>query len=182
VNGAMSLAVPVDLNDHVLGPSGAAVTLVEYGDYESTDCGMAYLVIRTLQREFGGTIRFVFRNFPMAILHPQAQIAAHTAEAVAQQGQFWEIHDLLFEHQNQLTESSLLGYAYEAGADVQEVVAAIASGEPGRRVRNDVAGGVKSGVTAAPAFFINGVRYQGEVELIGEYLRANDAGSGSDGE
>lgn len=180
--GEHELAVPVGVGDHMLGPRGATITLVEYGDYERPECGAAYFVVRALQREMAGSMRFVFRNFPMRDLHPRAELAAYAAEAVAQQGQFWEMHDLLFEHQEQLSESSLLGYAYESGADVQEVMIAIATGDPRRRVESDVSGGAASGVTTAPAFFFNGRRYEGDVELESMYANAKALGPRSKGD
>jgi protein-disulfide isomerase len=92
------LAAPVTDADHVQGASLAGVTLVEYGDYECSYCGEASVIVRELQRLFTDSLRFVFRNFPLANVHPHAERAAEVAEAVAVQGHFWSLHDLIFEH------------------------------------------------------------------------------------
>src|SRR6185369_9412902 len=89
------LTPPVSAADHVAGPDDAAVTLVEYGDYECPYCGMAYPIVKAAQRALGNRMRFVFRNFPLAESHPHARQAANAAEAAAAQGKFWEMHDTI---------------------------------------------------------------------------------------
>src|SRR5262245_66367346 len=96
------LTVPVSATDHAEGPENAAVTLVEYGDYQCAFCGQAYPIVKEIQRRFGPRLRFVFRNFPLGQLHPQAQHAAEAAEAADAHGQFWAMHGDLFEHQRAL--------------------------------------------------------------------------------
>lgn len=93
------LAVPVSERDHATGPESAPVTLIEYGDYECSFCGEAYPIVKNVQRHLGDRLRFVFRNFPIGTAHPHAEQAAEAAEAAAAQGMFWEMHDLLYEHQ-----------------------------------------------------------------------------------
>ena len=102
------LAVPVSDKDHAQGPPDAAVTLVEYGDYECPYCGNAYPVIKRLQQEMGPRLRFVFRNFPLNTVHAHAGVAAQAAEAAAAQGKFWEMHDLLYEHQKDLADADMV--------------------------------------------------------------------------
>jgi protein-disulfide isomerase len=162
---ANDLAVPVAADDHVLGSDGAEITLVEYGDYECSYCGEAYLIVKELGRRFTGRLRLVFRNLPLADVHPHAEVAAEAAEAVALQGRFWQMHDLLFEHQDDLTEQALLAYAEEAGADVSEVASVLAEGGTRQRVQDDVSGAIRSGVNATPTFFVNGARYEGSWAL-----------------
>ena len=112
------LAVAVDDDrDHIQGPAEAAVTLVEYGDYECPYCGAAYPIVKDLQARMGDKLRFVFRNFPISTSHPHAEQAAEAAEAGAAQGRFWEMHDTLFEHQEALEDDDLLLYAVEIGID-----------------------------------------------------------------
>jgi hypothetical protein len=94
-----NLKPPVTSEDHIQGPEDAPVTLVEYGDYECPHCGRAYAIIKRVQKHFGKSLRFVFRNFPLSELHPQAESAAETAEFAGARGKFWEMHDLLFENQ-----------------------------------------------------------------------------------
>src|SRR5436309_8230465 len=102
------LTPPVSAGDHIAGPDDAPVTLVEYGDYECPYCGMAYPIVKRAQRELGNCLRFVFRNFPLAESHPHARLAAQAAEAAAAQGRFWEMHDMLFEHQYALETEELV--------------------------------------------------------------------------
>src|SRR5206468_1332104 len=102
------LTVPVmDERDHIAGPAGAPVTLVEYGDYECPYCGAAYPIVKVVQARMGEKLRFVFRNFPITTSHPHAEHAAEAAEAAAAQGRFWEMHDYLYEHQRGLTDKDL---------------------------------------------------------------------------
>jgi protein-disulfide isomerase len=155
------LIPPVNANDHAAGPDDAPVTLVEHGDYECPYCGMAYLVVKSAQRELGKQLRFVFRNFPLAEAHPHARLAAQAAEAAAAQGKFWEMHDLLFEHQDALEVEDITGYAKSLGLDTVQFGRDLKDGSYAKRVRDDFRSGVRSGVNGTPTFFINGSRYEG---------------------
>src|SRR5207245_6743785 len=105
----MSRLTPaVSDSDHRAGPDDAPVTLVEYGDYECPHCGRAHPIVREAQKRMGSRLRFVFRNFPLAEMHPHAVHAAEAAEGAAVQDKFWEMHDLLFEHQGALDDSDLI--------------------------------------------------------------------------
>ena len=95
-----TLKVPVTESDHVQGSADALVTLVEYGDYECPHCGHAHPVVKLLQEQFGEQLRFVFRNFPLKEVHPNAESAAESAEFAGVNGQFWEMHDGIFENQD----------------------------------------------------------------------------------
>jgi protein-disulfide isomerase len=148
--------------DHVQGHSDAPVTLVEYGDYECPYCGMAYPIVKRLQARLGDRLRFVFRNFPLGDAHPHADAAAELAEAAALQGKFWEMHDMLYEHQRALRPAELERYARNLGLDFDALEVAMRSGTPGMRVRADYMGGVRSGVNGTPTFFINGRRFEGD--------------------
>jgi len=155
------LTPPVSDRDHIAGPDDAPVTLVEYGDYECPYCGMAHPVVKRAQKELGKQLRFVFRNFPLAEAHPHAQIAAQAAEAAGAQGKFWEMHDMIFEHQDALEVEDLLGYAASLGLDAKQIARDLEAGTYVKRVRDDFRSGVKSGVNGTPTFFVNGVRYDG---------------------
>ena len=110
------LTVPVVADrDHIQGPDGAPVTLVEYGDYECPYCGAAYPVLKEIQSQMGDGLRFVFRNFPITSSHPHAEKAAEAAEAASAQGRFWEMHDHLYEHQEQLRGEHLHANAQALG-------------------------------------------------------------------
>src|SRR6478672_137977 len=149
------LTPPVSERDNTVGPDDAPVTLVEYGDYECPYCGMAYPIVKKAQRELGGQLRFVFRNFPLAEAHPHARVAAEAAEAAAAQGKFWEMHDTLYEHQDHLDDASLRRYAEQIGLDMDRFDDDLREHRFRQRVRDDFMGGVRSGVNGTPTFFID---------------------------
>lgn len=154
-----------DQRDHIQGPSTAAVTLVEYGDYECPYCGQAYLVLKKLMPQSGDRVRLVFRNFPLAQLHPHAQRAAETAEAAGAQGKFWAMHNVLYERQDALEDEDLLAYADELGLNLDRFQTELSQGIYTARVREDFLGGVRSGVNGTPTFFFNGRRHDGGFDL-----------------
>ena len=155
------LVVPVSDRDHVAGSVDAPVVLVEYGDFECPHCGRAYDVIEAARRYLGDELCLVYRHFPLVEIHPHAQLAAEAAEAAGAQGRFWEMHALLFRHQQALAPENLLVYARMAGCEVPQVAADLASGKWTRRVMDDRRGGAASGVFGTPTFFINELRYDG---------------------
>jgi protein-disulfide isomerase len=173
------LTVPVSEKDHVQGPADAPVTLVEYGDFECPYCGQAYYIIKQLQEDLGDSLRFVFRNFPLSEIHPHARDAAHAAEAAGLQGKFWEMHDLIYEHQSALENHNLVSFAFALELDIERFVEDMESKEVSRKVHDDFWSGVRSGVNGTPTFFINGDRHDGSYaygELRGAIERA--AGKG----
>jgi protein-disulfide isomerase len=122
------LRVAVTPKDHVQGPDDAPVTLVEYGDYQCPYCGQAYPIVKRVQKHFGKTLRFVFRNFPLREVHPHAESAAETAEYAGAHGKFWEMHDLLFENQERLAEPLYLELAKKLGLDAAALRQSLADG------------------------------------------------------
>ena len=160
------LAVPVDPErDHIRGPKkDALVTLVEYGDFECPYCGQAEPAVRGLIREFG-ELRFVFRHLPLTEVHPHAQLAAEAAEAAAVQGAFWEMHDMLMDHQGALTTRDLVGYAAGIGLDSDKFAADLRKHAGAYRVAEDVDSADLATVAGTPTFFINGNRYYGAFDL-----------------
>ena len=156
---AAVLAVPVGGDDHSQGPADAAVTLVEYGDFECPHCRRAYPIVKEVQRRLGPRLRFVFRNFPLKEVHVHAEHAAEVAEAAGAQGKFWVMHDRLFERQFALEDDNLIEYAAELGLDAARVARELAAHIYKAQVRDDFMSGVRSGVNGTPTFFINGVRY-----------------------
>ena len=155
----MSLSIPVTAADHAQGPANAKVTLVEYGDYQCPHCGAAYYVIKAVQQQLGNKLRFVFRNFPLNQAHPYAELAAESAEAAGAQGKFWEMHDALFENQQQLGQPLIEGLVQTLQLDEKMFEAALEKREFQARVKHDFMGGVRSGVNGTPGLFINGERY-----------------------
>jgi protein-disulfide isomerase len=175
------LTVPVSNRDHVQGPETAPVTLVEYGDFECPHCAAAHVIVKKVQQIMEDQLRFVFRHFPLSQIHPHAEPAAEASEAAATQGQFWEMHDVLYENQPMLDKRHLVIYAEELGLDVETFVRELESGIYRERVRADFLSGVKSGVNGTPAFFINGVRYDGSWDfppLVEALARAASVDSG----
>jgi Na+/H+ antiporter NhaA len=159
------LAVPVDdARDHVRGPEKAPVTVVEYGDFECPYCGQAEPAVRELLRDHGD-VRYVWRHLPLTDVHPHAQMAAEAAEAAAAQGAFWEMHDLLFGHQDALTMRDLLGYAGSLGLDTQRFRSDLTTRAGAERVRQDTDSADLSGVSGTPTFFVNGQRHYGAYDL-----------------
>jgi NhaA family Na+:H+ antiporter len=155
------LKVPVSDRDHVLGPNDAPVTLLEYGDYECPYCRQVVPVIQELRERFGDRLRYVFRHLPLAQAHPAAQLAAEAAEAAAAQGKFWEMHELLYEHQGELDRRYLDDYASEIGLDVERFERELDEHTYAGRVRENFLSGVQSGANGTPTFYLNGVRYDG---------------------
>src|SRR6476661_8456817 len=158
--------------DHVQGSSSAPVTLVEYGDYQCPYCGMAYPIVKSLQRALGKQLRFVFRNFPLSDSHPYAQHAAEAAEAAGAQGKFWEMHDALYENQEALDDRDLISYGERIGVDTDQLARDLEDGAYEARVREDFRSGVRSGVNGTPTFFVNGRRYDGGWNDPAQFLRA----------
>jgi protein-disulfide isomerase len=154
------LAIPVDSNDHALGPETAPVTLVEYGDYECPYCGRAFPIIKKLRETLGDQLRIVYRHFPQNSVHKHASVAAQAAEAAAAQGKFWQMHDQIFEHQADLADD-FTPYAIRAGL---ELYRDLSSERFARRVQADYEGGQRSGVKKTPTLFINDRRYAGPLE------------------
>ncbi|MGV9355423.1 Na+/H+ antiporter NhaA [Streptomyces misionensis] len=168
------LAVPVDPDrDHVRGPRHASVTVVEYGDYECPYCGLAEPVIRELLEDFGD-VRYVWRNLPLNDIHPHAQLAAEAAEAAALQGHYWQMHDLLLDHQGALDQADLRRYATGLGLDLERFARDMRTGAGAPRIAEDVESADLSGVAGTPTFFVNERRHEGayDMESLSAAVRA----------
>jgi Na+/H+ antiporter NhaA len=150
--------------DHVRGPIDAPVTVVEYGDFECPYCGQAEPVVRELLGEFGD-VAYVWRHLPLSDVHPNAQLAAEAAEAAADQGAFWELHDLLLAHQDALGADDLIGYAEQLGLDLDRFSSALQEHSGAARVAEDVDSADLSGVSGTPTFFVNGRRHYGAYDI-----------------
>jgi Na+/H+ antiporter NhaA len=150
--------------DHIRGPIGSPVTVVEYGDFQCPYCGRAEAVVRELLQEFGD-VAYVWRHLPLTDVHPNAQLAAEAAEAAADQGAFWEMHDLLLANQNALGPEDLLGYAEQLGLDLERFAATVMEHTGLARIGVDVDSADLSGVSGTPTFFINGRRHYGAYDI-----------------
>ena len=151
------LAVPANRVDHALGALNAAVTLVEYGDFECPNCKQAAPVVKHLLGRFIGRLRVVYRHFPLEHVHTHALQAALAAEAAGAQGKFWQMHDLLFENQPHLDPHRIPGYAQRLELDMTRYDADMIDEIYLQRVREHIESGERSGVRATPTFFVNGV-------------------------
>ncbi|PYS46560.1 MAG: disulfide bond formation protein DsbA [Acidobacteria bacterium] len=162
---------PVQLppdNPHARGGPNAKVTLDEYGDYQCPPCGALYPELKTLEKDYGDQVRFVFHQFPLQTVHKHAELAAHAAEAAALQGHFWEMHDMLY--QNQLSWSVaedarpvFIQYARMLGLDVDRFTRDLDGYEVKSRVDTDIERGKSLGVQGTPTVFINGRQLKPEV-------------------
>ncbi|SRR6266567_7047576 len=158
------LVAPVSERDHRQGPDTAAVTLVQYGDYECPYTRRSTWVVLAIQQQLGEQLRFIYRNYPLTEIHPHALHAALAAEAAAVQGKFWEMHDYIFHHQHTLEDADLAQFAEAVGLDVQRYARDMTGKATLVRIEEDVESGERSGVQGTPTFFINGILYRGSWE------------------
>jgi protein-disulfide isomerase len=164
------LVVPASTQDHSQGVLSAAVVLVMYGDYQCSRSAAVYKLIKVIRQEltvsFGEDyLCFIFRHFPQIQIHPHTQRAAQAAEAAAAQGQFWLMNDTLFGYQQRLENGYLVEYANDLGLDIPQFLKELAKQVHVDRINEDIEGGIHSGVTTAPALFINNIRYTGRWKM-----------------
>jgi protein-disulfide isomerase len=174
-----TLRPDVSERDHVLGPEAAPITLVEYGDLQCPHCRRAHGVLPRVLRRMGDRARLVFRHFPLTESHPNALRAAEAAESVAAQAGekgFWQMHDLLYDHQPEWEEATdvkrMLELARQAGADSDTVAADLDADRYEEQVKEDFMSGVRSGVNGTPTFFINGQRFEGDWTNVDTFVAA----------
>jgi formate-nitrite transporter family protein len=163
---------PLRADDHVVGADSAPVTVVAYCDFECPYCGRAFDRVRRLRERFAQQLRFVYRHFPLVDKHPLAQQAAEASEAAARQGRFWVMHDLLFEHQEDLELENLYEYAEAAGLDLPSFKQDLHGRVHASRVLHDVKSGRRSGVTGTPTFFLNDAWLEDDERLEEMIVRA----------
>ncbi|MBW4639223.1 MAG: DsbA family protein [Gloeocapsa sp. UFS-A4-WI-NPMV-4B04] len=161
------LVVPPSQRDHYQGILSAPVMLVEYGNYQCPQCREAHQLIQAIQQHFNSGfseenwVCIVFRHFVQNSINPQAQKAAQAAAAAAAQGQFWQMHDMLFTHSQELGDGYLVEYADVLGLDISQFLQDLSNQVHVGRINQDMKSGLDSGVTSAPALFINGILYRG---------------------
>ena len=142
---------------------------LQYGDYQSPDCAAARSAVKAMQTQFGDGLTYVYRHFPLARVHPEAQAAAEVAEFAASQGKFWEMHDLLFDNQATLGTATYTKLATSLGLDSTALTAALAAKTFAPNVQADFEGGVRTGVNGTPCFYMGGpyvntTRYNGKID------------------
>ncbi|HET8794987.1 MAG TPA: Na+/H+ antiporter NhaA [Arthrobacter sp.] len=175
------LARPVDPErDHIRGPVSAPLTLVEYADFECPFCARATGMAKEIREHFGEDLRYIMRHLPLPDVHPYAELAAAAAEAAAAQGRFWEMHDLLFAHHDQLELEDLAGYAGRLGLDVEQFLRDVDEQAHAAHIREDVADAEASGARGTPTFFIGTERHIGPYDarsLIAELEATRHSGA-----
>lgn len=158
-----------------IGPADALVTLVMFGDYESEACYQLHHIVKQLLTEYEGNIRFGYRHFPLTQVHQKAHKAAEASVAALQEGMFWPMHDMLFEHRRHLGIISMKGYAKELGFDkkaCKRFLGALVDSTYSWEVRGDLLDGLQLGIRDVPALLINGVIYKEsfDYESIKKYI------------
>ncbi|TDQ11799.1 DsbA family protein [Pedobacter metabolipauper] len=167
----MSLKPAIGQADHKQGGHKASIEIVEYGDYQCPYCGAAYPILKQIEDTFGDQILFVFRNFPLQEAHRFAMVAAQAAEAAARQDKFWEMHDAIFENQQQLSDAYLFSLAEQIGLDVDQFQIDLEAESTVKKVEDDFESGVRSGVNGTPSFFVNGQKFDGGAEDLMAMLK-----------
>ena len=152
----------IPTKDVFVGDPKAPVTLMEYGDYESEACAKVNEVVEKLLQQFPGKVRFNFRHFPLTKIHQHAMKAAEASLGAAQEGKFWEMHSMLFAHRRRLGAISLREYAKDVGVVNKKFLDNLVNSTYGWQVRSDLLEGLNKGVRDVPAFFINGVLFEGK--------------------
>jgi protein-disulfide isomerase len=160
-----ALTRPDPERDHISGSTNGSINLLEYGDYECPFCADVQPIVKEIRRRLGDNLLFAFRHFPLTNIHPHSEHAAEAAESAGAQGNFWGMHDLLFENQTALEDENLAAYATGLGLDETRLIREVTSGAYAARIREDFKSGVRGGVNGTPTFFINGERYDGARDL-----------------
>ena len=152
----------IEPKDVFVGNPDAPVTLMEFGEYESEACARANEVVKQLLETYEGKIRFNFRHFPLTRIHQRALKAAEAAVATAQDGKFWEMHNILFANRRNLGTTSLKLHSKEAGVKSKKFLDDLVNGVFGWQVQDDLKEGIDPGVKELPAFFINDEPFTGK--------------------
>lgn len=171
--------------DHIGGELNATVVLVMYGDYQCSQSAEVYRLIKGIGQQLSVALGenylcFIFRHFPQRQIHPRAQRAAEAAEAAAVQGQFWQMHEMLFNYQQELGDGYLVEYANHLGLNIRQFLQDLSRGVHVYRINEDVESGIQSGITTAPTLFINGIQYTNQwniEQLMASITTVNDQGS-----
>lgn len=155
----------ISSRDVVIGEASAPITLMMFGDYESEATVQANEVVKTLLEEYQGKVKLVYRHFPLTKIHQKAHKAAEAAIGAAQEGKFWEMHQYLLAHRQNLGVISLKSHAREVGVKDKRFLERLINSEYGWYVQDDLKEGLALGVKDVPAFFINKVKFDKEPSL-----------------
>lgn len=166
-----TLKPEVSSHDHIQGKESAAITIVEFGDYQCPYCGDAYPIVKEVQETFGDQIKLVFRNFPLQEAHEYAFDAALAAEAAALQDKFWEMHDAIYENQYRINGELFEELAETIGLDLEQFQKDIEADSVKQKVEGDFESGVRSGVNGTPSFYVNGTKFDGGASDLYQMLK-----------
>lgn len=164
---------PAAKNDHVSGQSDAKVTVIEYADFQCPYCAAMHRIMQRVVRDSG--VRWVYRHYPIPVIHPQARLAAEAAECAADQGQFWQYAALLYSNQEEIAALPLTRFAAKSGLDLIKFRNCMQSGKHVATVDRHVREGTRLRISGTPTFFINGKRFEGfssEADLRAAILAA----------
>ncbi len=162
-------------DDPLLGSNNPKVTIVEFSDFECPFCRQSFPTIRSLVSEFGDTVQYIYRDFPLESIHPNARAAAVAGYCAQKQDKFWQMHDKLFQNQDNLSELDILNYANQVGLNISQFSTCIKSDEAQNEVSQDLVDGANAGALGTPTWFINGNRFAGVIpedvfrEIITEF-------------
>ena len=175
-SGSESIKPPFEIGvinpkDHIKGAASSSVVIMEYSDFQCPACRAYYLVVREVMAEFGSQVALVYRHFPLINIHPNAELAARAAEAAGQQGKFWEMHDLLFEKQNEWSGVANIAPLFESYAtlldiSVEQFKTDFVSNDVKALVRAEREHSIKSRLQGTPTFFINGKQIQNPASVL----------------
>jgi protein-disulfide isomerase len=152
------------------GKENAKVTVVEFADFECPYCSKAADTVKALEKKYGDRVEFSYRHFPLRSIHRNAQLASEYAHCAVEQGKFWQMHDALYAHQQNLSEADLKQYANDVGMDSSRLAACIASGSAKAAIDKDMAQGEEAGVAGTPSFFVNGQSAEASPEAISQAI------------
>lgn len=152
----------IEPKDIFVGKKDAPVILMEFGEYESEDCAKANEIVKQILTDYDGQVKFNFRHFPQTRIHQRSLKAAEAAIAAAQEGKFWEMHNMLFQNRRNLGTTSLKLHSKDAGVKNKNFLEELVNGTYGWQVQDDLKYGLDLGVKEVPAFFINGEIVKGK--------------------
>ncbi len=171
-----------NIGDHIFGNKNAKVTLVEYGDFQCPGCGAAYPALKAVSEKYSGQIAFVFRNFPLVTIHPNALAAATAAEAAGQMGKYWEMHNLLYDNQNSWVNlsasqrtSAFVSYASQLGLNTNEFKQKMDSDAVSKKISFDRALGTRLNISGTPSVYFDGKSVNQQVTKDGKLTSTYDS-------
>jgi protein-disulfide isomerase len=183
-SGASEVTTPdteivITQTDHVRGAKDGVLTLVEFGDFQCPACGLYEAIVRQVAKDNKDTLKIVFKHFPLTQLHKNALLAAKASEAASLQGKFWEMHDIIYDKQEEWSESLnardfFLAYATTLGLDTKKFLVDINSKTIEDKILAEYQEGIKLGVQGTPTFFLNGKKLEniGSLELFNKAVKA----------